>query len=85
MKTTRELEDMTNVRADFDSFISQGNEEQARACIDIMGESYSELEALKMHKEANSVFNHEPKELHEREEERAMEREIETDRVADIW
>lgn len=49
----REIEDMTNVRADFDSFLSVGDFDNARHAIDIMGESYSELEALKMHQEYN--------------------------------
>lgn len=73
-KTYREVEDMSNVRADFDSFISVGDELNARAAIDIMGESYSELEAMRMHREANRVFNPEPKAEWECEEERGLER-----------
>lgn len=53
----RELEDAANVRADFDQFLRENDEENASACIDRMGESYSELEALKMHQEFNRTFN----------------------------
>lgn len=46
-----------NLRADFDQFLCEKDEDNARACIDQMGESYSELEALKMHQEFNRAFD----------------------------
>lgn len=56
----RELEDMNNLRADFDLALSQDREDDCRAMVDQMGESYSELEAMKMHREANRRFSPEP-------------------------
>lgn len=53
----QQIEDAAAVRADFDDFLRAGDEENARAAIDIMGESYSELEALKMHQELNRAKN----------------------------
>jgi len=61
-KTAREIEDLVAVRADFDSFVSAGDEIQARACVQTMGDMGEEFEAMKMHRECNRVFNHEPKE-----------------------
>lgn len=45
--------DAEAVRADFDQFLSENDFDNARKAIDVMGESYSELEALKMHQEYN--------------------------------
>lgn len=56
-KTAREIEDLFAVRADFDSFISAGDEVNARICVETMGEAGEELEALKMHQEFNAAFN----------------------------
>lgn len=84
-KTMREIEDMTNLRADFDDFLRAGDEENASACIDSMGESYSELEALKMHQEFNRTFRHEPREAHEVEQEREWDRDAHTESMADVW
>lgn len=50
---TQQIEDAVAVRADFDEFIRAKDWKNARAAIDAMGESYSELEALKMHQEYN--------------------------------
>lgn len=52
-KTNRELEDMMNIRADFDEYLSLKKFRSARMMIEQMGESYSEFEALKMHQEYN--------------------------------
>lgn len=53
----QQIEDAAAIRADFDQFLRENDEENASACIDRMGESYSELEAMKMHREMNVVFN----------------------------
>ncbi len=76
-KTAREIADMEALRADFDQFLCENDELNAGACIDRMGESYSELEALKMHQEFNAKFSQEPREHFEVEEDRAMERDVE--------
>ena len=60
-KTMKDIEQAMNLRADFDEFLAAGDEENARAAVDAMGEKGEELEALKMHQECNRVFNHEPK------------------------
>lgn len=53
----QQIEDAAAIRADFDQFLRENDEENASACIDRMGESYSELEALKMRQELNRAFN----------------------------
>lgn len=53
----RDIEQAMNVRADFDQFLLEKDEENARACIDAMGEKGEELEALKMHQEFNRTFD----------------------------
>jgi len=56
-KHMRDIEQAFNLRADFDEFLAAGDEENARACIDAMGEKGEELEALKMHQEFNRAFD----------------------------
>lgn len=51
--TARELNYLIDIRADFDTFLSQRNWEQAAICINDMGDRGAELEALKMHQELN--------------------------------
>lgn len=53
----RDIEQAFNLRADFDQFLCERDEENARACIDAMGEKGEELEALKMHQEFNRTFD----------------------------
>lgn len=42
-----------NLRADFDQFLSENDFDNARECINAMGEKGEEMEALKMHQEYN--------------------------------
>lgn len=72
-KTAREIEDLFAVRADFNQFLSEYDEENARLCIETMGDAGEELEAIKMHQEFNRVFRDWDSEGKQRE----MDREIE--------
>jgi hypothetical protein len=51
--TVRELNYLEDIRADFDGFLAEKDWEQARICINDMGDRGAELEALKMHQELN--------------------------------
>lgn len=51
--TKDELNYLEDIRADFDTFLSEENWDAARACINEMGDRGQEMEALKMHQEYN--------------------------------
>ncbi len=48
-----ELENVLNLRGDFDEFLRENDFHNARICIDAMGEKGEEMEALKMFQEYN--------------------------------
>ena len=56
-KRAREIDYLLDLRADFDQFLLEKDEVNARLCIEEMGERGEELEALKMHQEFNAAFN----------------------------
>lgn len=89
---TRAALQLEDIRADFDSFISQRNWDGANAILENLWDTGFKQEAIILGKSlaaarmnVNVRENHEPKEAHEREEEAAMERDIAIEGSADIW
>jgi hypothetical protein len=68
-KTIRELEDISNMRADFESFISQEKFDDAHAIIDNMGDLGFETEALFLRQAFNRATTEYARKTVQREDE----------------